>query len=285
MTVPEAQASSRAVAALTNSNQVSHEGPDLVRFTSSAQPWLPCTFYVPSQLPANPRILVSVHGISRNVDEHVGLFRHLADWYGAVLIAPTFTRDVFKDYQRLGRMGFGPRADLALIRLLNEVSAKTGWNTAKVDMFGFSGGAQFAHRFAFVHPQRIRRLVLGSAGWYTMPDRTVAYPHGIADAAGLDAARLNALSAVQLRTLVVIGEEDDDTDDAELNRSKIVCREQGRSRLERARRWTRAMNAFADRHGVVSGVELEELQGVEHSFRDAVLLGGLATRVFEHCYG
>ena len=45
------------------------------------------------------------------------------------------------------------------------------------------------------------------------------------------------------------------------------------------------MNDFAERHGVISGVELEELHDVDHSFRDAVMLGGLASRVFEHCYG
>ena len=118
-----------------------------------------------------------------------------------------------------------------------------------------------------------------------MPDPAAEYPYGIANAAGLDAARLHVLSAVQLQTLVAVGQQDDDTNDAELNRSKIICRAQGFNRLERAHRWTRAMNAFAERNGVVSGVELEELQGVDHSFRDAVMLGGLATRVFEHCYG
>lgn len=285
MMMLEPQALDRAEAAPTCDRRVSDEGSGLLKFTSMGRPQLPCTLYVPPRLPANPRILVSVHGVSRNVDEHIGLFRHLADRHGVVLIAPTYAPNVFKDYQRLGRTGQGPRADLALIRLLNEISARTGWDTARVDMFGFSGGAQFAHRFALVHPQRVRRLALGSAGWYTMPDGSASYPHGIADAAGLDAARLNALSAVQLPTLVLIGDRDDDTNDAELNRSGVVCREQGRSRLERARRWTRAMNAFAERQGVVSGVEFEELHDVDHSFSEAVTLGGLATRVFTHCYG
>ena len=285
MTVPESHPVQRAIAALSDDSLVVGKRTQQLQYLSATRPRLPCTLYLPSRLSASPRILVSVHGVSRNADEHVGLFRHLADWYGVVLIAPMFAPDAFNDYQRLGRKGYGPRADLALIRLLNEIAAKTGWDTAKVDMFGFSGGAQFAHRFTFVHPQRVRRLVLGSAGWYTMPDKSAAYPYGIADAAGLDAARMNALSAVQLRTLVVVGQQDDDTNDAELNRAKAICRRQGLNRLERAHRWTQAMKAFAERHGVASGVELEELHDVDHSFRDAVMLGGLATRVFEHCYG
>ena len=283
--MPESHAMRRAVAALRSQRQDLSGHPQWVHFTSSTRPRLPCTLYLPSRLSANPRILVSVHGISRNADEHVGLFRHLADRYGTVLLAPTFAPDAFRDYQRLGRTGYGPRADLALIRLLNEIAARTGWDTSKVDMFGFSGGAQFAHRFTFVHSQRVRRLVLGSAGWYTMPDASAAYPYGIADARGLDAAKMNAIYAVQLKTLVAVGQQDDDANDAELNRSKVINREQGRNRLERARRWTQAMDAFAARHGVVSGGKLKELHGVDHSFRGAVLQGGLAAHVFEHCYG
>ena len=257
----------------------------LVELESGKRPGLPVLVYVPSRLSDNPRILVSVHGVSRNAAEHVELFRHLADWYGVVVVAPTFGADLFPDYQRLGRKGKGPRADLALIRALNEIGAKTGWNTAKIDMFGFSGGAQFAHRFAFVHAQRVRRLVLGAAGWYTMPDLSQGYPYGCADAAGLEGARLNIVAAVQLRTLVMVGEHDDRPDDAELNRSKRVRRVQGRSRIDRARNWVAAMSAFAHDLGVASEIEFVELRGVDHSFHEAVTNGSLATRVFEYCYG
>jgi len=52
--------------------------------TGSTRPRLSCTLYIPPGLSVNPRILVSVHGVSRNADEHVGLFRHLADWYGVL---------------------------------------------------------------------------------------------------------------------------------------------------------------------------------------------------------
>ncbi len=257
----------------------------VVPFAAGPRPRLPVQVYVPARLSSDPRVLVSVHGVSRNADEHIELFRHLADCYGVVLIAPRFAADDFRDYQRLGRERFGPRADLALIRVLNEIGARTGWNTAKVDLFGFSGGAQFAHRFALAHPQRVRRLMLGAAGWYTMPDAKQTYPRGIADAAGLSATRLNATAMAQLPTLVLVGAEDDKIDDVELNRSKKICRQQGNSRLERARNWVAMMRAFAVQRGVVCDVELVELPGVDHSFRQAVLRGGLATRVYEYCYG
>lgn len=251
--------------------------------TKSA-PHLTYHLLLPRERHPEGRVLVSVHGVSRNAEEHIELLRPLADRHGVLLVAPVFAADRFGDFQRLGRKGRGPRADLALIRMLNELSLATGWDTSRIDMFGFSGGAQFAHRFAFAHPQRVRRLVLGAAGWYTMPDDTLPYPYGIADASGLDAVRLNTVAAARLPTLVLIGERDDRADDEELNRSQVICGSQGLTRLQRAQSWTQAMNTFAADRGEPEQVSLVTLPGVDHSFRNAVIEGGLAAQLFRHCY-
>lgn len=239
--------------------------------------------YLPRKPAGHEQVLVSVHGVSRNALEHVELLHRFADRYGVVLVAPLFTAEAFPDYQRLGRKGRGPRADLALIRVLNEIDMTTGIDTGKVAMFGFSGGAQFVHRFAYAHSQRVRSAVLGSAGWYTMPDPSLSYPYGTADARGLDAVRFNVAAAARVPTLVVVGGDDDREDDEELNRSRIVLQSQGRHRLERARAWTAAMSAVARQQRTPRGAELVVLPGVGHSFRDAVLEGGLGHRLFEHC--
>lgn len=255
------------------------------RFTVSAsQPELAGYVYAPEGLASDARVLVAVHGISRNAAEIVELFRPYADRHGIALIAPVFTADTFKDYQRLGRKGIGPRADLALIRVLNAVSKRTGWDVRKIDLFGFSGGAQFAHRFAMVHPQRVRRLVLGAAGWYTMPDPATPYPHGTGDSGALSAARLHLTAAVRIPTLVMVGELDNQIDDRDLNRARVIREAQGPHRLARANNWARAMNAFAERRGDRGQVAVVQMPRVDHSFRDAVMRGGLAGKLFEHCY-
>ena len=41
--------------------------------------------------------------------------------------------------------------------------------------FGFSGGAQFAHRFLYIHPGRLRAVSLGAPGLVTMLDETRAW--------------------------------------------------------------------------------------------------------------
>lgn len=255
-----------------------------MRLVTRAHPSLDYFLYLPEGYMYSGRILVSVHGISRNAQEHIELMSAFADRYGVVLVAPLFDAEVFSDYQRLGRKGAGPRADLALIRMLNEIGMRTGLDTSQVDMFGFSGGAQFAHRFAYAHSQRVRSLVLGSAGWYTMPNDSLSYPYGSADAKGLDAVRLNCVAAARLPILVMVGECDDREDDDELNRSSVVQKTQGRHRLQRAQSWTAAMNALARRHGASGSIEMVVLPEVGHSFSQAVMQGGMAQRVFEYCY-
>ena len=245
---------------------------------------LPYQLFVPRVPHPDGRVLVSIHGVSRNAREHLDLLRPYAEQHGAALIVPRFTADSYPDYQRMGRKGRGPRADLALIRLLNELGRVAGLDTDCVDIFGFSGGAQFAHRFAMAHSRRVGRLVLGAAGWYTMPDHKLPYPYGVADAEGLDGVRLNVLAVARRPTLVLVGEHDDCPDDEELNRTKIVCHSQGFGRLQRAQTWTRAMKAYAAGRGESAGVDLQVLPGVGHSFHDAVVEGGLGSRIFRHCY-
>lgn len=239
--------------------------------------------FVPTRV-LSGRVLVSVHGISRNAREHIEMFKRMAQDHGALLVAPCFTAAEFPGYQRLGNKGVGPRADLALIRVLNDVHVRTACDTSRVDLFGFSGGAQFAHRFAFVHPQRVRRLSIGSAGWYTLPDPAYTYPYGVSDAKGLYGARLNLWAALRIRVLVLVGEQDNRVDDEELNQRPMVCRSQGPHRVARAETWVKAMNARALSAGQGGRVDLQLMPGVGHSFSQAVLVGQLDKAVFAHCY-
>lgn len=257
----------------------------LLQLRSNSRPVLSYYLYRPAGHADSGRLLVSVHGVSRNALEHIEAFRELADRHRVMLVAPVFSAEVFRDYQRLGREGMGPRADLALIRVLNELTLAMGIDTSRLDLFGFSGGAQFAHRFAYVHGQRVRRVVLGAAGWFTMPDPAVAYPYGIRTANQLNGVRLSAVAFARLPTLVLVGGMDDREDDDELNRARLIREQQGRHRVERARSWTDAMNGFAQRRGLPPCVEMRVLPGVGHSFSEAIRNGRLDQLVFEHCYG
>ena len=58
--------------------------------------------FIPDNVVAD-RVLVCVHGVSRNALEQIQLLRPYAERFGFALIAPLFEPNVFRDYQRLGR--------------------------------------------------------------------------------------------------------------------------------------------------------------------------------------
>ncbi|MGI9431365.1 MAG: alpha/beta hydrolase [Myxococcota bacterium] len=239
--------------------------------------------YAPNPRGHDSPIVVSVHGVSRNVDEHARLLAPYCEKYGANLVVPHFTAEEHPDYQRLGRLGRGKRADVSLNMMLGEVALLTGASAERFHLFGFSGGAQFAHRYLMAHPHRITSAVVASAGWYTWPDPTTRYPYGTRMSKSLPGVRFDAEEYLQVPIHVIVGAED--LESRGLRRTDRVDAQQGVSRVERARRWVAAMNEFAEAHGLKSLVTYEELKGAGHSFGRSILRSGLGERAFEAMFG
>lgn len=239
--------------------------------------------YVPSTATRHGPLFATIHGVSRNADQHARLLAAYAEVYGAVLVAPIFTSEQHPDYQRLGRKGRGKRADIALNMIVAEVAATTGAAGDKVHLFGFSGGAQFANRYFMAHPHRVAAAVLASAGWYTFPDPTRRFPHGTRMNSKLPDLRFDAEEFLAVPVTVMVGA--DDHGQTGLRRAPRLDREQGTSRLERARRWVAAMRAAAAQHHLECRVSCAELENCDNSFGRSVLRGGLGDQVFRALFG
>ncbi len=240
---------------------------------------IPYYLYVPSRVDPKALPLVAVHGISRGAEEHLEAFAPWAERSGRVLVAPLFSEAQCRRYQKV--IVDRCQADRALFATLREVSEATGVEVDRFDLFGFSGGAQFAHRFALLHPERVARLAVSSAGWYTLPDTLDAYPYGLAP--GSRAARrfqpkLEAF--LEIPTLVLVGERDIERDPA-LRKEQRVDQRQGLTRVERAARWSQALRRAASRAGVTAVVRFRSLPGCGHAFEDCVRDGGLVEQVME----
>jgi pimeloyl-ACP methyl ester carboxylesterase len=239
----------------------------------SGDPPFEAHVYLPRTLAPQAPVIAIVHGISELPRQHVECFAPLAERHGAVLVAPHFSRPLFRDYQRLGRGTRGARADRAL-------EPRAG----RFFLFGYSGGGQFAHRYVMAHPERAAAAVVASAGWYTFPDAERSYPRGIRDRGELAGVRFDPDAFLRVPLLVTVGERDVERD-ASLRQSDALDREQGRNRLERAERWVEAMQEAARQHGLPPAVGLRRLEGVGHSFEDNVERGELAEIAFEHFFG
>jgi pimeloyl-ACP methyl ester carboxylesterase len=149
---------------------------------------------------------------------------------------------------------------------------------APFDLSGFSGGAQFAHRFTWLYPAMVARLCVASPGWWTFPDTETAWPMGMANGGkGEDHGfhlRAN-LGRFLDRSITICVGSDDTTRDENLRKSAAMDAQQGAHRVARATRWRMAMVAAARREDVTPRIDLRVLPGCGHDFVECATLGGL----------
>ena len=226
------------------------------------------------------RPLVALHGISRDARALWQAFSPLAAAEGRALLVPRFTERDWPQFQQIGRV----RPDLVLLDLLQQA----GLARERVDLFGFSGGAQLAHRFAMLYPHRVGTLHLAAPGWYTLPDTTVPWPLGLKQAPkqrlrGFDAAALSRLQLpnyLALKVRLWVGALDTGRD-ASLRQTDALDALQGKTRLDRATAYAEAFRRAARAHGITPDIDLTVLPGCGHDFTDCARTGGLATRVLQ----
>jgi len=231
---------------------------------------------VPECFIANARpgqsVLVVVHGISRNAAEIAARFAAHPEFAKITIIAPLFAKRTFGQYQQLQTRKAGQvRADVALIGLLDDLAGDYGIATDRFGLFGFSGGAQMAHRFAMFHPERVDRLCVVSAGWYSMPRADLAYPYGIGNA---DGAPVVAPAFLDIPTTVIVGNRDTRVDGS-VRQDPLIDGYQGHNRLRRARCYVRAVQAYAEAMGKAVRPQLLTLPDVSHDFTQCVRDGNL----------
>lgn len=217
--------------------------------------------YRPRQLRQGRPPLVYVHGYSRRAEAHARALLPLCDALGCPLLAPLFTLHQHPRYQRLGRGNDGLRADRLLDACLENMF---GDDAGPIHLTGFSGGAQFAHRYTMAHPGRVARLIIIAAGWYTLPDKTLRYPLGLHTRRALRGLNLNPERFLRVPTTVIVG--DQDTGRQNLRSSPELDVQQGTTRVERARNWVAHMRIAARSHRLPSQVRYLEIPDIDHDF-------------------
>jgi predicted esterase len=104
-------------------------------------------------------VWVNVHPTDGDGRTMLLTWERYADDHGFVIVSPTFG----PGYNRLAG-----KEDERLLAILEEVGEEVPIEE-RVFLVGFSGGAQFAHRFAFRHPERVLGVSAMSAGQYDPP--------------------------------------------------------------------------------------------------------------------
>ncbi len=239
--------------------------------------------YIPMKSRDETRIMYTIHGISRNAEEHIRGFIPQAERYGAAIIAPLFTRADFPRYQQLGTSVNQERADMAFDHVLQDAHEYLGIPPAPMRMFGFSGGGQFVHRYAMFYPKRVTRMVLAAPGWYTFPDPERKYPYGIKSSLDWPNLRFAMEKFLQIPTRVLIGEEDD-LRDKDLNKTREIDSFQGLNRVERAERWTTAVRALGRSYDISTDFHLEKVPNASHAYESYLAHPPFIEQIFDFLF-
>lgn len=244
-------------------------------------------YYRPDNFTADGPIVMVVHGTSRNANRYRDYWIEAADRYGALIIAPEFTRERYPGARHfnLGNMvardgGVVPRAEWTfpvLDRVFAALRKRVAARRAAYSLFGHSAGAQFVHRMIMFAPSdRVSRAVAANAGWYTVPSQSDVLPYGLA---GTGLKSVNLTEAFSRQMVILLGTNDNDPQRRFLRRTNQAMR-QGPHRLARGHYFFKAAKIEAAHLGAPILWRLVEVDGVGHSARRMVppaariLLGG-----------
>jgi pimeloyl-ACP methyl ester carboxylesterase len=230
------------------------------RFIAATSPDCPDAYVVVRDTAAP--VLFVVHGIARGAAEMAARFATDPAFAGWNIVAPLFEKDRFGQYQQLMARPGQTRSDIGLLTLAHAMRDSFGLDCERLALFGFSGGAQFVHRFAMLHPDRVRAVVAASAGWYLMPKLDLPWPYGLGEGTPAPVQRRAALS---VPITVLVGDQDMRIDGS-VRQTPMINAHQGDTRLRRAKRWAKAMERASGELGRVSCVRLRLLPGGVHDF-------------------
>jgi poly(3-hydroxybutyrate) depolymerase len=250
------------------------EAPSAARFvfTGWDGPDLPVYYQLPDKVTAETPVVFVMHGVNRDADRYRDEWSALARRHGFIAIVPQFSRADFPGSRGYNTGYFSeddgsprPRnlwSFAAIEPLFDDVRKRFGTGSERYSIYGHSAGAQFVHRFVLFMPEaRIDKAVAANAGWYTMPDRSVGFPYGLAETP-VDDAALGAALGKPLT--VLIGTADTDRDDPDLRKTP-EAHAQGLTRFSRGQTFFARGKAAAREIGTPFGWKLATVPGIGHS--------------------
>jgi len=270
---------------ISNSTDPIFEGSGLYTFNytkTNGEINMRIFFHVPLGDVQNMPVLFVFHGASRNPNDYRNEWIAEANEKQVIVVVPEFSNtnfpggdgynlgNVFVDGDNPSLATLNPEQDWAfsiIEPLFDDIKSKTGNNSSRYDVFGFSAGSQFAHRFLMFKPEaRINQVVASAAGWYTVPDETVTFPYGIADCPIENNTNYDYFSK---RMTLQIGTLDNNPNASALRRNDIVD-QQGTNRYDRAFYMFNTSQARAQSLGVNFNWEIIETPNNAHNSGQSV---------------
>lgn len=163
---------------------------------------------------AEARVLVAVHGSDRGNAELRDLFVPLAEELNLIVLAPLFPIGVARPYERdnYKYVAFEDiRFDHLVLAMVEEVGSRYRVDVERVGMFGFSGGAHLAHRFLYLHPERLTAVSICAPGSLTMLDFTRDWWVGVRDTRERFGIEVDPRKIAEVKIHLAVGLDDLET--------------------------------------------------------------------------
>ena len=234
-------------------------------------------YHVPAAYTASSKVVFALHGGSRDAEGVRNNMIQKSIEYNFVLIAPKFSSQNFSlgDGYNLGNVyedGDNPSTStlndeeewsFSIIEpLFDSVVSSLSLIEEKYNLFGFSAGAQFVHRFIQFKPNaRFNKVVAGAAGWYTVPDNNIPFPYGL-DNSILTNTNLSNLLSKDL--YIQVGALDNDPNSVGLRHNEYADA-QGLNRVTRAVHFFESGQNIAESNNYNLNWSLHIIQGAGHN--------------------
>jgi pimeloyl-ACP methyl ester carboxylesterase len=208
-------------------------------------------------------LLVAVHGTARDMIGNRNAFADFAERHQAIVLAPLFPAGITApgELSSYKMVQPGPvRYDAVLLAMVEEMGARYRLADSRFALFGFSGGGHFAHRFLYLHPERLAAVSIGAPGVVTLLDLTHDFWVGLRDFERVFGRQLDLAAMRRVAVHMVVGGDDTETWEITIEPGNELwmpgADKAGRNRQERllALKTSLEAHGIAVRHDVVPGV-------------------------------
>lgn len=245
-------------------------------FACRADPRFGYCLYVPHSFdddPAGHALAVVMHGSGRTMEAYRDRFAAFGRYRRCVILAPLFPIGPLGDGNAHGfkvLQESDVRYDRVLLAMVDEVGALLGTHFGRFMLFGYSGGGHFAHRFFYLHPERLHAVSIGAPGSVTLLDGERDWWVGTRDLQARfgRAIDLDAMRAVRVQ--LVVGAADTETWEINYASDSVQyatgINDAGRTRIERLAALCASLerHGIACRHDIVPNVAHEGAQVLPH---------------------
>ncbi len=235
------------------------------------------------------KVIFAMHSSDRDAKAARAQWRSYADQYGALIIAPEFSRAYYPKGRQYNRGNvrnaegkLQQKSDWTfntIEEIFDQVKAVFPDAPERYSMQGHSAGGQFVHRMAMMSTDyRIETAVAANSGWYLLPDQNYNYPCGISNIAN---SEQNLSKAYPSNLVIAVGTGDNDPNAKWLSHDS--CAElQGSNRYDRGKFFYDYSKQEAANRSVTFNWKLVEVQGAGHNSAEMIQAG--AHEILEPVY-